>query len=231
MTAIHHVPFDTPAALTEAAVALLTEAFQQSQSSPYVLILSGGRTPLPAYQRIAEDGGKLALNPNLHIAFADERHVPDDSPDSNYANMRPMLEALQLPFERILRVQTNGFSLIDAAAQYDADLRYFFRSGGIVPLALLGLGPDGHTCSLFTPNDVDAGADRCAIPVQRPTPPHRVSITPGVLQRAERVIFLVSGADKNDIVQRLLEAPETVTAGRAVAACTRVEVWQETSLQ
>ena len=64
----------------------------------------------------------------------------------------------------------------------------FFARGGEIPVAFLGMGADGHTCSLFTREDLDRGAGRLASPTPRPTPPHRVTVTPALLERCDHVI-------------------------------------------
>lgn len=216
------VSFDTPEALSEAAAALLIEQFQNSSETPSAIMLSGGKTPLSAYARVAATGTRA--HTNAFALFSDERMVPSDDPESNYAAARPMLDALHIPPSRMIRVPTEE-PLDSAAVTYAAEIARFLDTGGRIPLGLLGLGPDGHTASLFSAADVERGGGRYAIPVKRPSPPDRVSVTPLLLAQIERIIFLVSGNDKSDILRTLQETPHKIPAGLAIGTHPTVEIW------
>lgn len=207
----------------QAVFELLKAELQEAASQPHAVLLSGGRTPLPIYAALAQ--APVAVAKSAHVSFSDERHVPVDSPESNFGAAAPMLDALQLAPHQVLRVPTEK-SLEEAAHAYDATLRQFVDAGGKFTLALLGIGADGHTCSLFTEEDLARAAGHLAISVERPSPPHRISVTPELLSTVARVIFLVSGPDKEEIVQRLLKTPEQTVAGRAVAHCPSIEIWR-----
>jgi 6-phosphogluconolactonase len=185
-------------------------------------MLSGGQTPMAAYQAIAASPMQPAKN--LHLFFSDERMVPVDSPDSNYHNTQAMLDGLGFDKSRILRVRTE-FSLEMAAADYDEQLRKFLAGGGQIPLGLLGLGTDGHTASLFSREDIERSGGSYAIAVPRPAPPHRVSVTPRLLGHIKRIVFLAADSDKAMIVDRLIREPESIPAGLAVKEATHVELW------
>jgi 6-phosphogluconolactonase/glucosamine-6-phosphate isomerase/deaminase len=73
--------------------------------------------------------------------------------------------------------------------------------------------------------DIERGQSNLAIPVRRDAGVDRVSVTPKLLGRIERIIFLVSGRQKCDIVDRLIDQPESIPAGRAVSDCENVELW------
>ena len=135
-----------------------------------------------------------------------------------------MIEALQVPADRVIAVNT-GVSLEESAKQFEAHFQRFFDGGGRLSLALLGMGGDTHTCSLFTEENLAAAQGHLAISVVKDAPPHRVSVTPTVLERADRVVFLVAGASKAAVIEQLLHQPETTIAGQAVAGCERVELW------
>lgn len=223
MSTILEKTFSSPTALLKAAQDLLRAELQRAASQPRAIMISGGRTPLPVYHDIARAPFPPASN--VKVCFSDERHVPVDSTESNYGNARPMLDALRLPQERILRIRTE-LPLEQAAADYDAALSAFLQSGGRIAVALLGIGPDGHTCSLFSDADLERARGHYAIPVTGAQPPHRVTVTPSLLARVERVVFLVADPDKDPIIRQLLEAPMSVVAGKAVADCPHVELWR-----
>jgi 6-phosphogluconolactonase len=215
--------FDGQAALEAALQALIQEELQAAHDLPHAIILSGGRTPLPVYERIAREPFKP--DGFAHVIFSDDRHVPFESEDSNLGHARPMLDALGMQEDRVLHIDPT-LPLEAAARAYEDRARAFFARGGMVTIALLGLGADGHTCSLFTEEDLTDAKGRYAIPVRRPQPPHRVSITPEVLARAERIVFMACGEEKAAVVEQLLEDPRQVVAGRAVAHCEGVSIWQ-----
>lgn len=185
-------------------------------------MLSGGNTPLAVYEELCLR--HLTAGSNLTILFSDERNVPASSPDNNYGNTRALIRSLGLTDARVLRVPTElGWQ--EAADQYDRDLRRFLVGGGRLRLGLLGVGSDGHTASLFTSADVQAGRGRLAIAVPRPQPPDRISVTPDLLRQFERVIVLAAGPEKRAIVAQLMNTPETVVAGKVLRDIPDVEVW------
>lgn len=208
--------------LTTAVANLLEDRFRHKFGRPHAVMLSGGRTPLAAYDEVARRG--TWASDDLHIILSDERLVPEDSPDSNFGHMLPMLERLQLGEGRILQPRTD-LPLKKAAADYDRTLQQFVRSGGRITLGLLGLGADGHTASLFTPEDLARGAGAFAVAVPRKDGPSRISVTPGLLKRVEVLIFLAVGRDKQEMVSRLLKEPDSLVAGQAVREAAAVQLW------
>ena len=201
---------------------LLAEHLALVCHTAHGVVLAGGNTPLPVYRAVAAK--PPVVDKSLRILFSDERMAPDDSAESNYANMRPMLEALGLPAEHVLKVATDH-PLEEAVEKYDNALREFVRVGGVITLAVLGLGADGHTASLFSVDAARAGGDDCAVAVPREIGPDRVSMTSRFLCRAERIVFWVAGEDKADVVARLQREPDALPAGVAVQDAGNVELW------
>jgi 6-phosphogluconolactonase len=161
----------------------------------------------------------------VFAVLGDERGVPEDSPESNYGNLRPALEAWGLPDARIVRPRP-ALGAPAAAERFDADLRAFLGRGGRLELGFLGLGADGHTASLFTADDVARGAGRLALAVPRPSGPARVSVTRDLLARVARLLVLVADSpDKRAAVATLLERPDSVAAGLALHGRADVQVW------
>lgn len=215
--------FASPEELTDAVVALLARHLAPHPSPRWrAVMLSGGRTPLPAYRALAAEG--VVAAPELRFLLSDERYVPPTHPDSNFRPLADLFTALSVPGDRLLRVNTS-LPLDEAAEQYHRDLQALLQGGAHFTVGLLGLGADGHTASLFSPADVRRGAGRLAVAVRRPEPPHRISVTPGLLQHVEEIVFLVAGSDKTTVVQKLLDEPESLPAGLAVAGCRNVSVW------
>jgi len=214
--------FRNAEALAIAVADLLQERMTQPFERPHGILLSGGQTPLPAYRELA--GRRTRSSEELFIMLADERMVPDDSPESNFRQVRLLTDAVAVPDTRVLHVATD-LELKAAAAQYDRAIQHFVKSGGRITLGLLGLGADGHTASLFSEQDVLRGAGVYAIGVRRAQGPSRVSVTPDLLKRVEALIFLVAGREKDEVVARLMTQPETIPAGLAVRNAPNVQVW------
>lgn len=215
--------FESKSALLDAMEALMRETLVAPSEGRFALMISGGNTPLPVYASLAAD--PVTINPNACIMFADDRHLPVESPDNNYGNARAMIDALGIRPGNTLRVYPE-FSLEESADRYDLDLRTFLKAGGTIPVALLGLGADGHTCSLFNDEDLARCAGRFAAPAYKATPPDRVTVSPELLARCGRIIFVAAGDDKREMIQALVDNPLSITAGKAVANCASVEIWR-----
>lgn len=221
--AIEVTTFESKSALLAEMEALMRSALVESREQRFAVVISGGNTPLPVYQALAAD--PVAASPTACIAFADDRYVPVDSPESNFGNARAMIEAVGVSAENTLRIHPE-LELEEAADRYNGDWAEFFDGGGTIPLAFLGLGADGHTCSLFNDGDLERCAGRWAAAVYKDTPPHRVTVSPQLLARVERVVFVAAGDDKLEMITALLEAPTTITAGKAIADCPSVALWR-----
>src|SRR5262249_44303608 len=150
----------------------------------------------------AEKSGTARLPwDQIHIFFGDERHVPCEHPDSNFRMAREaMLAAVPIPPANVHRVHTE-LEPTRAATEYELEIRSLFGSSpGTIPrfdLILLGLGPDGHTASLFpgTPALTERTALVCANRVEKLNA-GRITFSFPLINAAAEVLFLVAGADK-----------------------------------
>ncbi|OQA24903.1 MAG: 6-phosphogluconolactonase [Verrucomicrobia bacterium ADurb.Bin345] len=214
--------FSDSLTLSSEVAGLVAGVLAEKNTRPFGVMLSGGQTPMPAYQRLAAQ--RVIVDAHAHVLFSDERVVPSSSPDSNYGRIRPVLAALRVPDDRVLRVQAD-LGLPRAAEQYDADLKKFLAKGALLRLGLLGLGADGHTASLFSLTDVQRGRGLMAIPVVRSVKPDRVSVTATLIEKMDLVVILASGPDKKLIIDRMVREPMSLPAGQAVAQARNVELW------
>jgi 6-phosphogluconolactonase len=189
-----------------------------------VIMLSGGHTPLPAYREVARRRPPPA--DGLTIIYSDDRYVPADSDASNYHATRPLLEALALPESQVVRIRTE-LPLEQAARDYEQRLRELLDSRARIGLALLGLGPDGHTASLFRPEHLRQSRGRLAIPVQRPDGMQGISVTPEFLAHVAEPVFAVAGGGKHDAIAAFIRQDPGLIALRAVAGCPRAALWFE----
>jgi len=216
------IEFDTFAQMEKEVVHLLRKHFRCHRSQPHAVMLTGGRTPLGVY-RILEKSCE-PVDTFLHLLISDERHVPLESPQSNYGNMRPMVHALGVDESRVMRVHTE-LPLDDAADRYDEALSMYVEKGGRITLGFLGLGADGHVASLFTKQDLTRRADRYAIAVPRESGPDRISVTRKLLLKVESLVFLVAGQEKVDVLEKTLNDPGSTVAGQAVRGISQTELW------
>jgi 6-phosphogluconolactonase len=162
--------------------------------------LSGGDTPRRAYELL---GPELGDWERVHVWFCDERCVPPDHPDSNAAMVAATLDA---PGAKVHRI-AGELGPDEAAARYAAEL-----GDTVLDVALLGMGPDGHTASLF-PERPELSASGIAVAVRgapKP-PPERVSLTLAKINESARIVLLATDAEKGDAVARLLGDPDPAT--------------------
>ena len=220
--------FATRSELDTALADRLEEAIRataaQSGGGLPVMMLSGGHTPLPAYREVARR--RPAHGDKLTIIYSDDRYVPADSDASNYHATRPLIDSLGLPESQVLRVRTE-LPLEEAASDYETSLRTLLASGAGIGLALLGLGPDGHTASLFRPEHLQQSRGHLAIAVQRPDGMQGVSVTPDFLANVAEPLFVVAGTGKHDAIAQFIAQDPKLVALRAVSGCPRVELWLE----
>ena len=216
--------FLSPAELSAGLTDLLKETVQAPRSAHTAIMLAGGRTPLDAYRKFTEASRFRANTPMFFMS--DERQVPADDRENNAGVIAPLFTRAGLPESRFLRVDTER-GLEDAALNYHAELERMLASGVRIPIGLLGVGADGHTASLFTPDDVAAAhaSGAWAIAVRRSSPPDRISVTPRLLARVERMLVVVTGAEKAAVVEKLRMAPEAIVAGLALKGHPAVELW------
>lgn len=165
------------------------------------LVLAGGSTPKALYTQLAHVDLPWDA---LHIFWGDERYVPPDHPDSNYRMAQEAwLSQVPIPRDQIYPMPTDEPDPRTAAGRYEAAIHQFFGSQpGDWPrfdLVLLGLGDDGHTASLFPHTAALQVCDRLVTVGERQGQP-RLTLSIPVLNRAEQVIFLVTGASKRPAV-------------------------------
>ncbi|HET7172516.1 MAG TPA: 6-phosphogluconolactonase [Gaiellales bacterium] len=164
--------------------------------------LAGSNTPRRSYELLAAEPGIDWSQ--VHIWFGDERCVPPDDSDSNYRMAEEtLISRIDIPAANVHRIR--GEDDPDAAAAAYADE----IAGVSLDLALLGLGPDGHTASLFPDSPALDVRDRLAVPVvaSKP-PPRRITLTFPVFERASAVLVLAPGESKADAIAAVLRGPD-----------------------
>jgi 6-phosphogluconolactonase len=212
--------FATAADLFHAAAEELVRAARDAIGAQgrFTVALSGGSTPKALYSLLATNYSTFAWN-RVFLFFGDERHVPPTDPDSNYRMVNEsLLTKIAIPAENVFRVRAENPDAAAAAADYESQLRRFFdlRPGdrpGEFPrfdLILLGVGPDGHTASLFPDSPaLDEQARLVVANWVAKFNTHRITFTFPVLNRAAEVTFMASGADKATMLHQVLEGKNT----------------------
>jgi 6-phosphogluconolactonase len=170
------------------------------RADPRVVALSGGTTPEPFYERLTELRYPW---PSVAVLTADERCVPADHRDSNRALIERTLIRHLDPAPRAVWLPGNACDEVLA----EEELREAFKPDLRLDLAVLGLGSDGHTASLFLGDPALDESERWVVRVERPDHP-RLSLTLPVLSSASTALFLVSGRKKRYILWRFLDGED-----------------------
>jgi 6-phosphogluconolactonase len=180
-----------------------------AERGSFHVALSGGETPRAAYELLAQEPLREELSwSDVFVYFGDERCVPPDDEQSNYRMAcRSFLDSVGIRPANVHRIRGE----IDpghAANEYASILRTDLGNAPQFDLILLGLGPDGHTASLFpgTPPDADDAALVRAVYAQSQMM-WRVTMTPAVINAARTVAFAVEGAEKAQILATVCDGP------------------------
>ncbi len=191
--------------------------------------LSGGRTPKAVYPLLLEPARRDAIDWSaVEFFWGDERAVPPDDPESNFGVAYVMLIS-QLPEvrpDRVHRMRAEAPDLDAAALAYETELRLALDARGDAPPALdlvwLGMGPDGHTASLFPGTPALDETERWAVANFAPAQDAwRMTLTFPVLRAARETIFVVTGADKADALARVRSGDSDLPAARVSGPTVR----------
>ena len=152
---------------------------------------------------------------HVHLLQVDERVAPAGDPDRNLTHLREsLLDHVPLPSEQIHAMPVEAADLEAACAQYAATLRAIAGSPPVLDLVHLGLGPDGHTASLV-PGDQVLDVTDVDVALTGPYQGRRrMTLTYPVINRARRILWVVTGADKVTMLGRLLDGDPSIPAGR-----------------
>jgi len=202
-------PQELFSAAAEEVVHAATEAI--AQRGRFSIALSGGSTPKSLYNLLATNARSILPWEQMFFFWSDERHVLPGDPESNYRMVdEAMLSKVQVPPANVFRVPGENPDAAAAAEAYESSLRKFFQvDSEQMPkfdLILLGMGPDGHTASLFPGTNGLKEKSRLVIAnwVEK-LKTHRISFTFPLINAARCVAFLVSGTDKAPVLKSVLE--------------------------
>lgn len=177
----------------------------------FSLALSGGSTPKPVYERLAQEYGTFLDWSRIHLWWGDERAVPPDDEQSNYAMVKAaLLDHIDIPDENVHRIQGEN-DPTDAATAYVEEIAAFFTAPemGLFDLNLLGMGDDGHTASLFPHTEAVHEHDKLVVAhFVEAHDMYRITLTPKAILESANIMFLVAGANKVDALYEVLEGDE-----------------------
>ena len=178
----------------------------------FTVALSGGSTPRGMHEELVRNFAEQLSWKDVFFFWSDERHVPPTDSDSNFRMAdETLLSKLAIPKDHIFRVPAEIPDAGEAAQSYEQTLHDFFRTGASFPrfdLILLGMGPDGHTASLFPGTTaLDEKQHSVVANWVEKFSTFRITFTYPLLNHAAHVIFLVCGADKATMVGRALKDP------------------------
>ncbi|HLZ63614.1 MAG TPA: 6-phosphogluconolactonase [Ktedonosporobacter sp.] len=199
-------------ALSHAAAQYVVQIANESivTHGRFTLALAGGNTPKKLYGLLASEPYSSQINWALvEVFWSDERCVPPESEDSNYhLAQEVLLSKVPIPASQIHRMPADEPDRDAASLAYTHEMQRVFGTNQVpgFDLIQLGMGPEGHTASLFPHQPSLHEQQRLVMPVTVPKPPPaRLTFTPPILNAAVHVLFLVTGADKEDAVKAVLE--------------------------
>jgi len=178
----------------------------------FVMAVSGGRTPWIMLRALASETVPWQA---VHIVQVDERVAPAGDPDRNLTHLQAsLLDAVPLRPQQIHPMHVESSDLEAAAKQYAQTLNEIAGSPAVLDLVHLGLGPDGHTASLVPGDPVleitNTDVSLTGIYQGR----RRMTLTYPVINRARHILWVVTGAEKVEMLTRLRNADASIPAGR-----------------
>ena len=204
---------DADAVAQKAAEIIATESRAAVKArGRFIVAVSGGHTPWQMLRALAEEEVPWK---DVHVVQVDERVAPAGDPDRNLTHLREsLLQHAPLRSEQIHAMPVESPDLDAAAKRYAETLQKIAGSPPVLDLVHLGLGPDGHTASLVPGDPVldvtDADVALTGVYQQK----RRMTLTYPILNRARRILWLVTGKDKVTALARLHEGDVSIPAGR-----------------
>jgi len=178
----------------------------------FVFAVSGGHTPWVMLRAFAEE---VVPWDKVHLVQVDERVAPHGDPDRNSTHLREsLLDHAPLPPEQVYAMPVELTDLEEAARQYAATLAKIAGTPPLLDLIHLGLGPDGHTASLVPGDPVLQVSDADVAVTGIYQGRHRITLTYPLINRAQRILWLVTGSEKAGMLVRLRNSDPSIPGGR-----------------
>ena len=206
--------YSNPAEVARGAARLFVDHAWQSiaRYGQFLVALSGGNTPRGLFEMLASSEFRGQVDwAKVQVFWSDERAVPPDNPESNYGMARrELLVRVPIPAANVHRMEAEKANIGRAAHEYEEVLRKYLelddRGFPRFHLILLGMGTEGHTASLFPGTRVTRQTSRwVSTPMVAKLNARRMTLTLPVLDAAMRVVFLVVGSEKAEILHAVLQ--------------------------
>ncbi len=187
---------------------VLFKLTKTSTKDGFHILLSGGNTPLLLFKKIQKKYGDLINWNDIHLWWGDERCVSPEDEESNFKHVNDLLiSKVSIPSENVHRIKGENDPETEAKV-YAEEIVNFLNMRGESPVfdvVLLGLGDDGHTASIF-PDEIELFEDKriCAVAKHPLSGQKRITVTGKVLNNANRVFFLVTGANKAQRISEIM---------------------------
>lgn len=179
-----------------------------SKKNYFTVALSGGNSPINFYKILSGINDRFNWD-KIFIFMVDERFVPSDHIDNNYKMIKEnLLKNINIPEKNLFPINTN-LPFDKSAIDYEMRIIDFFKKKEISPgfdLVFLGIGYDGHTASLFPENNILNEKDKFAAFVEDKKINHkRITITLPLINNSKKIIFLVTGENKAQIIKEIID--------------------------
>jgi 6-phosphogluconolactonase len=204
---------DAQAVARKAAEIIAAEARATvAERGRFIMAVSGGHTPWKMLRALADEKVPWEV---VRVAQVDERVAPAGDPDRNLSHLREsLLKYAPLRPEQLLAMPVEWPDLDAAAISYAMTLKEIAGAPPVLDLVHLGLGPDGHTASLVPGDPVLNVTDSDVAMTGVYQGRRRMTLTYPILNRARRILWLVTGSDKVDALARLRKADTSIPAGK-----------------
>ena len=205
-------PDDDTVARKAAAVIVADARTAVAARGRFTMAVSGGRTPWQMLRVLADEGLPWE---RVHIFQVDERVAPADDPDRNLTHLRAsLLDDAPLPSDNVHAMPVDAADLDRAARLYADTLRDVAGTPAVLDLVHLGLGPDGHTASLV-PGDPALDVTDVDVTTSGPYQGRRrMTLTFPIIDRSRRILWLVTGGEKAEMLARLADGDRSIPASR-----------------
>lgn len=204
--------------LAQRGAELIAQAARDSirQRGKFLFAVSGGAAPWIMFEALSKQ--KVEWD-KVHLFQVDERAAPDDDDDRNYKHLRKtLIDQVALPAGNAHPMPVTNADLAAAAALYAAELRQVAGTNPVLDLVHLGLGPDGHTASLVPGDPVLEVNDRDVAITGPYQNRKRMTLTYPMINRAAKILWLVTAASKAEPLARMLAGDRSIPAGRVESA-------------
>lgn len=222
-----------PPALFEATAKIFIELANKAiaKKGSFSVALSGGSTPRKLFDLLAALPPAMIPWQQVYFFWGDERHVPPDSPESNYKMANDsLLSKIPVRPENIFRIRAEEKDAAIAAREYEESIQKYFRlAPGELPvfdLITLGMGPEGHTASLFPGTTAIKETQRLVVSnwVEK-LHTDRITFTFPVINHAACVLFLVAGKEKAPAIRKVFERPSAEVPASLVHPTNGRLIW------